>query len=113
MPPAGACPAGEPAAGRQGCLRAPPLAQPHFGSDTARAARAGTCHCPATALCWEILCSVTAALLFVARERWYLFVASGISQRFLPVTTPSTSTEDVGHFLAYRRSKLSGERRGP
>lgn len=60
------------------------------------------------------LCSVTAALLLVARACWCLFVASRISQCFLPVTAPSTSTEgDVSHFLAYERSELSGERRGP
>lgn len=41
MPPAGVCPAGEPVAGQQGCLRAPPLAQHLSGGDTAQAARPG------------------------------------------------------------------------
>lgn len=58
--------------------------------------------------------AVTADLLLVARACWCLFVASRILQRFLPVTAPSTSTEgDVGHFLAYKRSELAGERGGP
>lgn len=95
--------------------RVPWGSQPLWG-DTAClvAACAGTCHrCP-TALCREVPCSVTAALLLVARACWCLFVASRIVQCFLPVTAPSTSTEgDVGHFLAYKRSELAGERRGP
>lgn len=74
----------------------------------------GTCHHSPTALCREVSCSVTAALLPIARVCWHLFVASRISQCFLPVTAPSTSMEgDVGHSLTYKRSELAGERRGP
>lgn len=93
-----------------------PLGLSLLGGDTAcpMTADTRTCHHSPTVLCREVSCSVTAALLPIARVCWCLFVASRISQCFLPVTAPSTSTEgDVGHSLTYKRSELAGERRGP
>lgn len=108
VPPAGVCPAGpgEPAA----FLPLHPAVGRGNGSGQWHSTMAQDSLCCTPGTCCPLPCqrshTVPAAPL-VAQEHQHLFVSSRILQHFLPVTSPSTSTEGgVDRFLAYKRSEL-------